>query len=406
MFIKQNTIMITVYPLEWIDSLILHTLDSKKTNISDLSHSDLAFIGKNLSKELHQIQVQLKNEIFSLQKKRQIRLLVRKYHSSLVYLLDKVIGYQKKDIVFTEVLAGIMELVINCLYDLLSFVQSRYFNYLSLDERVPVQYLVISRKEIFLRLETLKNKEEEEGTLDGRLTEMVFTAISSSIAEKPQHKITYREILYQKELLKYLEVLASTKDQSTFYSGIDQLLMEMNFNYRIYIGHFTRRIQSQLDLLESLVDKTNHVLLCYKEFSQLLFNEKISFDPTRENIRYVLDNWFRQEITYLERKLVLDAGGQSIHKDDQNMQLGNNKVQCALSTDQMGLILRAGDEARILKAKSLNEVFRTIVPHLSTALKKNLSYSSMRSKSYSAEEKDKQIAIQTLERMIKHIKEF
>ncbi|MGE6356631.1 hypothetical protein ACQKCJ_22395 [Flavobacterium sp. NPDC079362] len=397
--------MITVYPLEWIDSLILHTLDSKKTNISDLSQSDLAFIGNNLSKELHLIQVQLKNEIFSLQKKRQIRLLVRKYHSSLVYLLDKVIGYQKKDIVFTGVLAGIMELVINCLYDLLSFVQSRYFNYLSLDEHVPVQYLVISRKEIFLRLETLKNK-EEEGALDGHLTEMVFNAISSSIAEKPQHKITYREILYQKELLKYLEVLAAAKDQSTFYSGIDQLLMEMNFNYHPYIGHFTRRIQSQLDLQESLVDKTNQLLVCYKEFSQLLFNEKISFDPTRENIRYVLDNWFRQEITYLERKLVLDAGAQSIHKEDQNMQIGNNKVQCALSTDQMGLILRAGDEARILKAKSLNEVFRTIVPHLSTALKKNLSYNSMRSKSYSAEEKDKQIAIQTLERMIKHIREF
>ena len=89
--------MITIYPLEWIDSLILLTLNPNKSNIGNLSQSDLVFITENLSRESHKIQIQLKNEIFALQKKRQIRLLVRKYHSTLVYLLDNIIENQNNE---------------------------------------------------------------------------------------------------------------------------------------------------------------------------------------------------------------------------------------------------------------------------------------------------------------------
>jgi hypothetical protein len=54
----------------------------------------------------------------------------------------------------------------------------------------------------------------------------------------------------------------------------------------------------------------------------------------------------------------------------------------------------------------MNEVFKTIVPHLSTPYKENLSYDSMRSKSYVAEERDKKTAIETLEKLIEKIKSY
>ncbi|MBF4486292.1 hypothetical protein [Flavobacterium sp. CSZ] len=396
--------MITVYPLEWIDSLILETLDPKKTSIDDLSEKDLAFIADNLSKESHKIQIQLKNEVFALHQKSQIRLLLQKHHSSFVYLLDKVMEYQKSDVALSGVLAAIVDVVINTLYELLSFIQSRYAQYLSLDERVPLRYLIVCKKEILLRIEELKAK-KMQSTTDGSLIEIVFTAINNSISDKAQNKITYREICYQKELLKYLEALADISDSSSFYSAMDQLLIEMNFNYPPYIINFTHRIENQLNLQESLEGKINALLLWHKEFSQLLFNEKISFDPTRENIRYVLEDWFRYEIAYLERKMRLSTDIQRSSEPDQNVR-SDNKVECALSIDQMGLILRAGDEARILKARSLNCVFKTIVPYLSSSHKKDLSYNSMRSKSYTPEDRDKEIAITTLRRIIKHIEEF
>ncbi|KIO54353.1 hypothetical protein [Flavobacterium hibernum] len=84
----------------------------------------------------------------------------------------------------------------------------------------------------------------------------------------------------------------------------------------------------------------------------------------------------------------------------------SGKVLCKLSTDQTALILRASDELKILISKSMNHLFKTIVPFLSTPNKADLSYNAMRSKAYVFEERDKQIAIETLERMIKQIKEY
>ncbi|RUT68504.1 hypothetical protein D0817_20460 [Flavobacterium cupreum] len=84
----------------------------------------------------------------------------------------------------------------------------------------------------------------------------------------------------------------------------------------------------------------------------------------------------------------------------------SGKVLCKLSTDQTALILRASDELKILISKSMNHLFKTIVPFLSTPNKADLSYNAMRSKSYAAEERDKEIVIETLESMIKQIKEY
>ena len=82
------------------------------------------------------------------------------------------------------------------------------------------------------------------------------------------------------------------------------------------------------------------------------------------------------------------------------------KIVSYLSVDQMSLILRAADDLRVIKARSLNAVFKQIVPHLSISSKENISFDSMRNKAYAVEEKDKKLVIHTLEQMIKKIKEY
>ena len=82
------------------------------------------------------------------------------------------------------------------------------------------------------------------------------------------------------------------------------------------------------------------------------------------------------------------------------------KVLCNLSGDQIALILRAADEAQILKARSMNAVFKAIVPYLSTQLKDTLSVDSIRSKAYSPEEPDREAAIEALQKIIRKIQGY
>jgi len=83
-----------------------------------------------------------------------------------------------------------------------------------------------------------------------------------------------------------------------------------------------------------------------------------------------------------------------------------NKIRSILSVDQMAIILRAADELKIVTARSLSSVFRAIVPYLSTLNQENISFDSMRSKSYAAEIRDKEVVIHLLQQMITTIKEY
>ena len=399
--------MIKTHPLEWLDSLILQTFDPKNTTSSSISESTLSLTSENIAKESQKIQIQLKNEVFSLRKKRQIRLLIRKYHSTLIFLLDNVIENRKNTIFNAPNLSTSIDTIISALEELLSFIEIRFATYLSLDERVPITYLIVSRNELHLKLEKLQRK-KWQNEIHQNIMESVISVLYQLIQSNRGYKITYRHILYQKELFKSIDDFDESEKSVDIYTSLDELLIRLNFNAQVYITCLINRIVSNLDMQTTLTDRMSKLLFIFKEFRQLYSNESIMFEPSQQNIKSVLHNWFKHEVAYLEREIELNAssriGVQTKHIEG-TVAL-DNKIECILSTDQMGLILRATDESRILKARSMSQIFKTIVPYLSTPFKKDLSYQSVRSKSYNAEERDKEIAIQTLEKIIKKIKSY
>lgn len=286
---------------------------------------------------------------------------------------------------------------------MLFFVENRYSYYLNLDEKVPVTYLMVSRKEVLLKLDNLKKRADFMG-FDKKIIGIIIETLLNSIQSETACKATYRQILYQRELLKNIDLLVVGIAESDLFSCLDELLISLNFNSAQYIHSILERISAKVKV-QDFGNNVNDLLFYYKEFNQLYSSEKVMFDPCRQNIRYVLDNWFAYEIAYFERKIKLNSFESNLKVSDK-MSVVDDKIECVLSTDQMGLILRATDESRIVKAKSMTQVFKTIIPYLSTPFKKDLSYQSVRSKSYNAEERDKEIAIQTLEKIIRKIRTY
>ncbi|MFW0736848.1 hypothetical protein [Flavobacterium sp. T12S277] len=399
--------MIETYPLTWLDSLILQTLNPRKTDVTALTDKELEIISENVLKESYKIQSRIKNEIFSLAKKRQIRLLVRKYHSNLIFLLEAMIENQKSKEFENTGLSKIFELVVSTMDELLSFVETRFLNYLGLDERVPITYLIVHRKEMNVKLNRLRmitvNKEADKAKI-----KIITDALSESKELKLKTKATFRQIFYERQLLKVLIKTDYLKEATEIFSPLDEILIEMNFNNRKYINFLIEYFSNNLSLFESDCDKLGLLQLYYKDFNQIYCSGKISYDPRKQNITNVLENWFKHEIGYLEKKVEIwrDKLVSNISNEEIKDNVLESKVECDLSADQLALILRAADESRIIKARSMNLVFQTIVPYLSTAFKKNLSYQSVRSKSYNAEDRDKDIAVQTLEKIIKKINSY
>ncbi|RXM48058.1 hypothetical protein [Flavobacterium sp. YO12] len=389
------------YPLEWLDRLILEYLNPNVADLSLLAEAELKAISEHVVKESVRIQVRIKNEIFGLRRKRQIRLLVRKYHSTLIFLLDAMTDSQKADAFKETALLKCGEMIIRCLDELLSFLEQQYSCYLNLDERMPVTYFLVSRKELQLKLKSLWKIRSESEEVQ-QVLKIVVDELADSISLQERRRVTFRQVLYERKLLNEL-VLIESLEMKEGFSMLDQKLISLNFNSPVYVKVLASRFISRLELEESFSEKLRFLSYYLKELNQIHSSEKLFFNSGFEPVKIVLDNWFRRELEYLEKQMKLSGDSNSKVWIAEKQE---NKLECDLSADQIGIILRAADETRVVKSRSMSLVFQRIVPHLSTAFKKDLSYQSVRSKSYNAEENDKNIAILALEKMIKKIRTY
>ncbi len=395
------------YILEWLDALITVSFNPTRTDFNAIQPVNSIQLKSKIEEEKDKIQTFLKRMVFSMGDEKKIELLIKQYHSGLIILLDQALeNHVKCPSKLTE-LKELTNNLISCVDELLSFVEVRFLDYLSLNERVPATYLSVTKKDLKQRLDKLtenfKRKVSHIGIADIVLHEL-YAFIGCS---KDEHSFIFKEIFYIKEICKKLEHLDITNCESNTYTCLDQLLIYMNFNSKPYIDNLTQRLAKKINCCENIADKMEMLLLHFKEFKQMHRKPGINFDSTYSDLDIEISNWFTQEIFYLEKKLhyaIVPLKGHSEKPINKNSDV--QKVLCILSVDQMAIVLRSTDDLKILMARSLNAIFKSIVPYLSTPYQENISYDSMRSKSYAIETRDKEIVIQTLEEMIKKIREY
>jgi hypothetical protein len=296
--------MVQHYPLEWLDSLISLTLNPSKMYIRDLTMDDIQNLSEKAFIETVHIQSELKNQVFALHKESQIRLLVQKYHSALIILLDTITDYQNNPAFVMEGYGNIASTLISCLDELLFFIETRFANYLSLEERIPLTYLNVSRAELKIKLDRIQKKLVKD-VADPLFTSIVLDNLYRFIHSKKTESITLREVLYRKELVQKLEQLGNENNTTTVYNALNELLVYMNFNSRSYINYFTKTIAEKINGLQTKAERIDSLHFHYKEFSQMPTHQTMVLYPQHQDLKMILDNWFRQEIIYLEKTMHL-----------------------------------------------------------------------------------------------------
>ncbi|NCI46682.1 hypothetical protein [Sediminibacterium soli] len=393
------------YVLEWLDTLVTVTLNPAKSKVDVIVPGDIAKIKDQVISQKDKVQTAIKSNVFSLNDEPKIRCLIKKYHSSLITLLDQAL--EDLELVKDSLpVRQVLDTIIVCIDELLSLIEHRFTSYLSVDERVPATYLALLKKELTKRLLSV------DSTLRGYEPYLTTFKILKQELEKfltqPSDKHTYifQEILYAKDLVLELERLEPV-DEAAVYSRLDELLINMNFNSKTYIYSLTQRLAASINDLDQPGEKMDRLLFYLKLFKQYHKKPGIIFNRKDADLHKHVSNWFTQEVFYLEKQIhysIVPLKG--VENPKEVVQKEKTKLLSVLSVDQMALILRAADDLKIVMARSLNSVFKNIVPYLSTPYQENISYDSMRSKSYSAEMRDKEIVIETLQHMIKKINEY
>lgn len=394
------------YTLEWLDFIINVTLNEGKTDVSTLSVKQLETIVAKAQEEKDRHISFLKHQSFHLDSRRKIQLLIRQYHASLVMLLDQAYENTSRAESGMEILRQALVSISSSLDELLGFVENRFHEYLSLDERVPAAYLAQVKREMLDRLDLLR--QELFVRVDNRaLTDMVSQSLHYFIYDSEKRPISFREVFYKKDLLAGLEKISQQEDQQTLHRAVVELLVYLNFNTRSFMNYYTQKLAQKINAYGAVHEKMTELLLAYKEFNQMHRKPAVKLNPHHADLKKVLGNWFAQEITYLEKKHQWDVLPlQNQQQQAPKIKTEPFKIMCFLSVDQVALVLRAMDATRVVKAKSLNTVIQTIAPYLSTPRREDISQESMRNKSYAFEEGDKAVVIRMLEGMVNWIKEY
>lgn len=392
------------YVLQWLDTLVTITLNPAKSPITSATTADVAEIQNQLMIEKDKIEAVIKSTVFNLDDDAKIRSSVKKYHSSLIALLDQAIENQAQ----LSAPASLKQLtgsIVSGIDEMLFLIESRFISYLDIEERVPATYLALVKKELIKKLSSVSKKLQPyrpyQPAFDIMKKELELFLNSSA-----KQSCTFRQLFYIKELCRELERLVPVEPKD-IYTALDDLLISMNFNCKAYIYNITQRVAIHINHSDQPAEKMEQLLFDLKSFKQLYHRPDIIYEPKEAALYKQVDNWFAQEMFYLEKKIhylvhPLPAKPLAKTKGEQIKQ----KIKSVLSVDQLALVLRAADDTKIIIARSLNSVFKIITPYLSTPHQEDLSYNSMRGKSYSAETRDKEIAIDALKRIINRINEL
>ncbi|MCO5238930.1 MAG: hypothetical protein M9904_02635 [Chitinophagaceae bacterium] len=393
------------YVLEWLDTLVSVTLNPEKSEIGRILPEDVNKLHNLIIQETDKVQGAIKSLVFSLNDEAAIRCAIKNYRSSLVSLLDQALENKVR---FPEnsMPIPVLDSSITCLEELLFLIEKRFTSYLGIDERVPATYFALLKKELLKRLTRSARKYREQDYLLPVFDIIVHDVQILLNLPPDKHTHTFREMFYITDLCLELESLEFSNAE-TIYTTLDEVLIRLNFNSKAYIYNFTQRIAAHINSVDQPSEKMERLLFDLKSLKQLPKKPEIAFLTQNVALLKQLDNWFSQEIFYLEKRIhhaIVPL--QERKRKPADTEKKKDKLLSILSVDQMALILKAADDLRIVMARSLNSVFKNIVPYLSTPYQENISYDSMRSKSYSAETRDKEIVIETLQQMIKKIDEY
>ena len=398
--------MAETYLLEWLDEVVTLSLNPKKTNVGLLTVEQSAEISEKAIEQVINIQAQLKLQVFALISRKQITILIENYHSALVLLLNVAIENQNKEELKRTDLSSTIQVIITGLDELLLFVELRFHDYLSMQSHVPATYLSISTKKLKVRLEKIKKSPAFNDNLIPA-ADIVYRNLLSFLTRKKGRVVTFRELYYRKGLIKELEAYSMGVNHDC--ATLNDLLIYMNFNSRAYLNFYTGCISDKINKIDDARDKLEMLCYYFKEFRKKQIKKGVVLNPRRNNLSSQLEIWFKSEVGYLKKKLrqlVLPLSSGQMPPVVAANEPKPMKVLCRLSADQVAIIIRAADESSVVLARSMTEVFKTIVPHLSTPHKTELSYDSIRSKSYSPEDRDKEVAVAALEKIIKKIKGY
>jgi hypothetical protein len=293
------------------------------------------------------IRLFLMRRACDIEHEKALELMVQQYQLSIITLLDTVFVYKQgnADAGLQVLFDGLMQI----LEDILANIEQRYGKYFNQDDKVPENYLHLCRKEIQLKIKPIKKRLKEKEN-DEQLIELAITGIHAFSINKSPRIVTYRRLIYIKDLISSLERQCTKNHFSN--TAMIELFVYKNFNCARFVSYCIDKIAHKISLVQEDVNKIDQLAFCLKRINQMQVKPGFAFKQHSESVKEQVAAWVNEEILFLEQKQrAFPATPVSKHEAPI---ADEEKLHLSVSVDVMTLLARAAKDSKLILNKQMS----------------------------------------------------
>ncbi|MBX2956200.1 MAG: hypothetical protein KF846_08585 [Cyclobacteriaceae bacterium] len=380
----------------------LHVLEQLLTAEDQSIHDEKQqhVLKDTVQKEVERIKQTFVHEVFSFEDERHLERYIQYHQQALIRLMDKSALFMTSDNVKDRKRKLFHEVFYAGLEELLLFVERHFTRYFDQDAKAPESYIDIARQDCRTGIKKIQKFFAAKG-VDQRLVVLLLHVLKKIIVSKADQGVTYRKVMYAKEVLKELyRLIDAEKEIQDWDEELRQTMYYLNYNAVKVLTYHAHYISSLLDQAETRAEKIEKLSFMLKKINQAQVKPGIRYNLNGSPLKEQLNVYITEEIDYQERLQQLSSGSPDRSPDSL---LPGFKLKFEASVSQLAYLLRVFMETKIIANNNLSQVLHFLVRFIMTKRSEAISYASFRSKFYSVESGTRESVRSMLMTMIQYI---
>jgi hypothetical protein len=371
--------------LEILEELVKNNLTAFEPDVI-LEREAYEKIKEVISSETDRIRKAFVKKAFSWKKEKQVELYIQYHQEVIVNLIDHILEHiGPRAIGSIYKISGernrhnLCKTVCQCLEHLLNYIERHFSKYFNQDAKSPESYRYMVHRDIKQKIPDIRHTLEKKQA-DKRLLSIAFSPLDDFVEGVRRKEVSYRKLIYLKELLNELKDHAgSTLENTKLDLQLCITLCYLNFNSNRFYTFCTKEITRIVHEQESLSEQIEKLAYLLKLNNQIQVKPGFAWHPKARSFQEQLSEWISEELYYLEKKQQLFSNSNSLEVPR------DFKFKTDLSVPQVAFYLKLMMETGVIKNKNALDVIRFTSGIVQTKHTENISWGSLRAKYYQPE---------------------
>jgi hypothetical protein len=387
------------YELEKLEQIIANDLLAPREKDVHIMKEQLDSLKNVLQDETDRIKKKFVHEIYAFEDERHLERYIQLHQQELIRLMDQLAAIgNHRNVAYNQEYHELYRHACRAVEELLTFIERHFTKYFDQDTKAPESYITLAGSDIVKSFGELQDRLKNLNA-DIYLVDLVLHPMKKFIENIPLGEISYRKIIYVKEIQKDLHrIIASTKNDGTIDDGLRLEMLYLNYNTIKYFRYYTNYVVAQLENVDSSSGRIERLAYFLKMVNQTQVKPGVGYNRTIHTLKEQLAEWIAEEVFYLEKMHKLNeknAVGTALAEDF--------KLKTEMSVSQLAYLLRVFIETRIINNKNVSDLIRFFSRFFQTKRLESISYESFRVRYYNTEDGTKRSVRNILLLMVDYI---